>query len=423
MNRLIIIGNGFDLAHNLKTSYHDFIDDFWADSIEELKKIVPYQGFSNDFFDINYVPSVWSANNTFEDLISSINGTTRSTIIFKNKFLEHISKKKGIQNWVDIENEYYELLKDSFKISSTDDDYDIFKLNKEFKEVALLLEKYLIKIENQFMNAILDQKLKSEIGYKIYEGFHIKDFTEIAINEKVEFEYDKIKADIQGLKDGNIVIQEIEVNKERLISRIGSNDPKKEIRKLLLNDGALNYFDLKPKSILFLNFNYTSTEKHYLRHQEFDAFLDYKNLDKEVIHIHGVLNDKSNPMIFGFGDELDSHYQEIENLNDNEYLENIKSIKYLETDNYKKVLEFVNSSSYQIFVFGHSCGLSDRTLLSTLFGHNNCHSIKLFYHQKDTIKDNYSDIIRNISRNFSDKTLMRDKVVNKTYSLPLKEIN
>ena len=25
MNRLIIIGNGFDLAHGLKTSYHDFI--------------------------------------------------------------------------------------------------------------------------------------------------------------------------------------------------------------------------------------------------------------------------------------------------------------------------------------------------------------------------------------------------------------
>lgn len=25
MNRIIIIGNGFDLAHNLKTGYQDFI--------------------------------------------------------------------------------------------------------------------------------------------------------------------------------------------------------------------------------------------------------------------------------------------------------------------------------------------------------------------------------------------------------------
>ena len=29
MNRLVLIGNGFDLAHDLKTSYADFIDWYW----------------------------------------------------------------------------------------------------------------------------------------------------------------------------------------------------------------------------------------------------------------------------------------------------------------------------------------------------------------------------------------------------------
>jgi hypothetical protein len=29
MNRLVIIGNGFDLAHGLPTSDKDFIDDYW----------------------------------------------------------------------------------------------------------------------------------------------------------------------------------------------------------------------------------------------------------------------------------------------------------------------------------------------------------------------------------------------------------
>ena len=29
MNRIILIGNGFDLAHGLKTSYADFIDWYW----------------------------------------------------------------------------------------------------------------------------------------------------------------------------------------------------------------------------------------------------------------------------------------------------------------------------------------------------------------------------------------------------------
>ena len=29
MNRIVLIGNGFDLAHGLKTSYADFINWYW----------------------------------------------------------------------------------------------------------------------------------------------------------------------------------------------------------------------------------------------------------------------------------------------------------------------------------------------------------------------------------------------------------
>lgn len=29
MNRIVLIGNGFDLAHGMKTSYADFIDWYW----------------------------------------------------------------------------------------------------------------------------------------------------------------------------------------------------------------------------------------------------------------------------------------------------------------------------------------------------------------------------------------------------------
>ena len=80
---------------------------------------------------------------------------------------------------------------------------------------------------------------------------------------------------------------------------------------------------------------------------------------------------------------MDDDYAAIEKLNDNQYLKNIKSIKYFETDNYKRLLEYINSDNYQVFIFGHSCGLSDRTLLNTLFEHKNCVSIKPYYHQKN----------------------------------------
>ena len=73
---------------------------------------------------------------------------------------------------------------------------------------------------------------------------------------------------------------------------------------------------------------------------------------------------------------------------------------------------------------GHSCGLSDRTLLNTIFEHKYCRSIKVYYYQwKDEetneIKDNYTEIIQNISRHFNKKKLMREKIVNKTLCQPL----
>jgi hypothetical protein len=116
---------------------------------------------------------------------------------------------------------------------------------------------------------------------------------------------------------------------------------------------------------------------------------------------------------------MDENYNKIADLNDNEYLQNIKSIRYLETDNYRRLLTFIDSAPYQIYIMGHSCGNSDRTLLNTLFEYENCISIKPFYYKKPDGSDDYIDIVQNISRNFKNPTLMRDRVVNKTYCEPL----
>ncbi len=169
-----------------------------------------------------------------------------------------------------------------------------------------------------------------------------------------------------------------------------------------------SYF-LRPDQILFLNFNYTSTADLYLP----------KGSEFKVNHIHGELGNDKNPIIFGYGDELDDDYKEISKLNDNDYLKNIKSIRYLETDNYRKLLSFIDSAPFQIYIMGHSCGNSDRTLLNTLFEHEKCVSIKPFYYEKPDGTDNYIEIIQNISRNFNNMQLMRDRVVNKTYCRPL----
>jgi len=81
-------------------------------------------------------------------------------------------------------------------------------------------------------------------------------------------------------------------------------------------------------------------------------------------------------------------------------------------------LNWVETKEFQVYIFGHSCGLSDRTLLNTIFENNNCRSIKLFYHQKES-SDNFIEIMQNISRHFNKKGFMRSKIVDKTISISL----
>jgi len=369
MNRVILIGNGFDLAHELKTSYTDFIDDFWEkklDSfIETLRKknrlgIFPensrisqtaegnYRYNDNDImFDFNDTYS----NTLTDDILDKYLGYKlfyyvitqfhliehSKSILFNNSFLGTITEKEQLQNWVDIEEEYYLAL---IKCLEDKTENEIDHLNKDFLSIQTYLVEY---IKKQATTKIMKS---SEIKEKIYE---------------IKFYENSFKTTEKQTSD----------------------------------------------DFLFLNFNYTNTEKLYA------------SPENKVIHIHGELDNPKNPIIFGYGDEIDNKYKLIEEKNDNRYLENVKSIKYSETRNYREFLNFINSDYYQVYIMGHSCGISDRTLLNTLFEDDNCTLIKIFYHKREDGTDNYSDIVRNISRNFTKKTLMRERLIPKENSEPL----
>lgn len=168
--------------------------------------------------------------------------------------------------------------------------------------------------------------------------------------------------------------------------------------------------EITPERTLLLNFNYTSNANVYARHCKFD-----------LIQIHGSLGDLQNPIIFGYGDEMDKRFSEIEDLNKNEYLQYFKSFGYFKSPNYANMLRFINSDTYQVYIFGMSCGLSDRTMLNMIFEHSNCKSIKVFYH-KHAQGDNYTELTMDISRHFTNKGLARKLIVNKQDSLPMPQI-
>ena len=425
MNRIILIGNGFDLAHGLKTSYADFIDWYWDKRVYELRDI--YSNKSSDALctmEILTEPAQqWQSYywNNLEriqsvrgkDIIKLISEDHDRFRVSKSTFFSSIIDRITVKGWVDIENLYYRLL---YPVNEDAPSYKRYvyrpgALNDELAYIRNLLIEYLKNVQEKHINdAIVNQNIKE----KLYAPIKPKDISIGAmpelnrfVNERFDFDSD---ISWSNVSDWDELLEDFDVkdrNQSKLEIKNFVKSYQKQVEYMGIESIVKNEFPehfLLPNRIMLLNFNYTNTADLYLR----------KNESFVVNHIHGNLNEPEG-VIFGYGDELDENYKKMSEKNDNEYLRNIKSVKYLESPNYRNLLEFIESSPYQVFIMGHSCGNSDRTLLNTLFEHRNCVSIKPFYHKWEDGTDNYLELAQNISRNFTDMKLMRDRVVNKTF--------
>lgn len=357
VNKLLIIGNGFDLAQGLKTKYEDFL--FWY-----LKNLLEQSFNSNaSIYDQN-VPSskfhfyedelliIFSKNNYgkegLNDLLTKLNSLTdildffnvrKQFIIEPKSKLFNVIYGRCVKGWVDIESIYYELLTSHIERNRE----GILELNQDFNFLKIKLKTYLRTINKDGIQIVNGAN-------KFYQQF----------------------------------LEPIE--KKELIDEIEN---------------------IETQYLYFLNFNYTNSLK---------TISNFININKKSInastnHIHGKLDDIENPMIFGFGDEMDKDYKRIEELNDNRFFENIKSFMYLNNSNYRALMRFLDSSNYQVCIYGHSCGLSDRIMLNEIFEHENCKSIKIYFYEDEEGGNDFTNKTMEISRHFNSNKLMRKKIV------------
>lgn len=418
MNRIILIGNGFDLAHGMPTGYEDFIKWYWERRLKGFEKNDTYRDRDElCTFDVN--PNIGNRlrwNEVFDFAmrsgLSSIEFMDRhilqNTAMFQvhySMFFKNICRSIETKGWVDIENEYYRLLKYIAKniIKCT-----LHELNTQIANIQSLLIEYLSAIDNKSLTM-------RELKLFMYEPIKAEDVSvagQRALADYFEFwlhqDENALLYKLTRFEIPHILDYIDDLKSFRGIYHDGFFDMESVLSALKDHDGKYETIGLRPDRILFLNFNYTANAERYFSKQK--GF--------EFKYIHGDLR-KADSIILGYGDELDKDYNDILNLNDNEYLRNMKSDRYLESSNYRDMLLFIESAPYQVYIMGHSCGNSDRTLLNTLFEHHNCVTIKPFYYKKKDGTDNYLDIVQNISRNFTDMKLMRDRVVNKTFCSPM----
>ena len=404
MNKLILVGNGFDLAHGLPTSYTDFLNHFWKTLYLNIKNnSVKYIIDVNESY-LGFLNHNGVTVNSFDELIINLDNYCKeygyhfdkdqviaktkynSTPIFKfkNIFFKKINQKKSLQNWVDIENEYYFELKKIAKLQFNH--LDETENNKVKKERVVELNQEFNQIKELLLN-YLDEEVIKKYSLTEYESKeeYLKMSSLFKHNSKIN--NNPYNLDEFSFEEDREVIKELNTS-EKISSEIESE-------------------------VYILNFNYTDYTFSY--HIDIDDL----HLPNTINSIHGDIGSEEFKPIFGFGDEMDEDYKFIENIDDNEYLRFFKSFEYFQNSCYDSLIRFISSKKFQVLVLGHSCGLSDRVMLNTIFESENCSSIKIFYHKKKDGTDNYSDIVKNISRHFKNKPLMRRKIVNKEYSSPL----
>jgi len=212
MNRVLLIGNGFDLAHGLDTRYTDFINNYWDKKLQVFLEayktkngITDAQPIRNNnanryqyededliiYFD-NYhvdfssktIPEDIHGFQKFLFINSFLSGVTGiNNIHIKNKFLDIITSKIQLSNWVDIEEEYYKTL-----ISCHKNNIAIKELNEKFHSIQIALESYLnenctkIKAKQSIEKLIYSPISKDDFSYNLPQEEKLEDILFLVFN-------------------------------------------------------------------------------------------------------------------------------------------------------------------------------------------------------------------------------------------------
>lgn len=180
--------------------------------------------------------------------------------------------------------------------------------------------------------------------------------------------------------------------------------------EILPNEEIENFFQLHCRgchSAYFINFNYTTSVKNYIT-----------NSEKFVVnHIHGSL--KEDNIIFGYGNDQNDHYQEMKECEVEQFLEFFKTFDYLQNSNYDEIYEnaIEKYEEYEVYIIGHSLGMTDKTLISEILNNEKCKKIYLFKRSdlKDStalVRKNYRNLTYAASRIITDEKELRKKIVN-----------
>ena len=308
MKKIILIGNGFDLAHNMRTSYPDVFKFIKNQIIKQNENNINFkliQGYiSGKDITHTVVPLKWDRNDKIDEYIELCYDKNGNSLEFKSakdypdgiSFYSTLFEKLNEEKWSDIEELYFTKLS---SLAKNDSDINfILRINTEFLHFKNILHEYLVKEE-----------------------------------EKID------------------------------LSKLPNKTNFQKLFKLKSSD-LLNFKELDYSSLSIITFNYTSK---ILNHK-----IHYYNISNHakinsIIHIHNQINDLD--FIFGYGNDIHENYKYLLNsIHRDELLKNFKTFNYLKNNKLHSIYhELSKDRIIDLQIIGLSCGFSDKTLLKYLF--------------------------------------------------------
>lgn len=382
---ILVLGNGFDLAHGLPTSYINFL--------EFCEKVIPiYNGIDKLYisYKSNFL-SDWKINNEIKDFLEDAYKSRKKEnniiytkypeldelylLIENNIWFYYFKKcnKHGKENWIDFENEISKVIKSITQVMEE------FEISLYSEELDYMDGNSYPGIDSVYYNILnIMRKCKKGILYK--------------------FTYLEIKNYL--LDDLNCLTRALEIYLTKVICKIKTGKVSSDIEFIT---------ELSTK---VLNFNYTDT---YFR--KYSNYNDETNID--YIHGKADINNtiETNNMVLGIDEYLSKkkrnsdtdfiafkkYYQRIFKGTGCKYKDWLDIIhedykkrqiklekRVMETSGFfskKQIIKQVKReylNEHNLYIFGHSLDVTDKDILRDLILNNILHTT-IFYHSKEEL--------------------------------------
>lgn len=348
---ILILGNGFDLAHGLKTTYMDFLNYCIEKNSKRLIGMINYG--------TTFIDNIW-----LRHFITTCNNYGK--------------------NWIDLEEEIFKVvlsLNKTLKDMSGGDIEVVFPL-------TFSIQKDILNFNfNQIIDYLKTCNNRIETDEKNYTNIETNDFSHLYFyidnyQGFINFIYDQLRAFVELFEK---YLDEV------IMSEINS-EPKYQLS--LLQDTKPNIMNI----LFVLNFNYTDTLTRL-----YEQIMDSRQ-KKSIrnFYVHGKIN--SNNMILGtqFYDNKNTDISPEFNV----FRKHNQRHKYNTIEEYQDLLHIIknsNDNTKRVFhVIGHSLDKSDFVILKHIFLTHQDSIINIYYHNEET----QEKLINNITEMIGEKEVM-----------------